>query len=344
MVGRVNLAAAWVTMDRRDQALAFLNENINQARSLSYQRLLANCFELRAQLHFHAGDYAAARADLTDAATAMGPNPSLDQFFIQKWSAVIEAFEQRDVTPLKRMREEAIQRSHWETVREADRFALKIEFSRPLFHHLMFGTPFAEYRAMVQKDYEIKLSGGTHLHGTPGGEVLELATGRFGDGKQGPPPKVLAVLKALTRDFYRPIGVGGLFAEIFPEDYLDINSSIHRVHQLVHRARAWISENKLPFEIVADDAGYSCRFTGPFAFLVPFERQTAQVEAMRLAHLESLFGAREFSAKEASRALEISLSSFKPVALWGIERGRLLRLGSGSATRYRIPSAANAAA
>ena len=342
LIGRVNLAAAFVTLGERESALELLDGNIAVAKEDGYGRLLGNCLELRAQVHFQTREFSLARTDLQSAENVHSANRSTDFLFIKKWNAIIDAVQGGSVDKLKLFREEALQSGHWESVRETDRFALQIEFDRASFDHLILGTPYEPYREMIRSEH-VGREPAEHLSLGGGGPSFDLERGEWSDREATVTPNVHRLLDALSRDFYRPIGVGGLFAALFPGEHFDVLSSIHRVHQSIYRARKWMEGAKLGIEIKEEDGDYRL-LLNDVAVRVPLRRQPIERGRVRLDILRERFGAGEFSMQAAAEALQLSPTSMKALLKEGLEEGALARIGAGPATRYHFAQAqANAA-
>lgn len=337
LVGSVNLASALVDDGRYKQALEQIENNIEAAADGRYGRLHGNSLELRAQIRFYEGDFAGARSDLHVAFQYLGAVRSTDNFAIRKWLAIIDAIESHELAPLLAIRQEALERRAWESVRDADRFVLKIRFDQPRFEHLYFGTPYAFFREKLRTEYPVETLPSDLVIGSQAGKVLDLANGKI-DGCESPSQGIHQVIAALTRDLYRPLGMGGLFSELFPGEHFDIFSSINRLYQLIHRTRRWFMENGFDAGIVEDNGVYRLSLGESFGVRVPLERgpTASSIEERRLLDLQSRFATREFSTREACLVLGVSPSAFKILMTWALENQRVERFGKGRSTVYRL--------
>lgn len=337
LVGSVNLASAFLDEGRLPQALEQIERNIGAAHEGRFGRLHGNCLELRAQVRFFEGDFARARTDLHVASQYLGAGKSNDQFAIRKWLAIIDAIESHEMEPLVAIRREAVERRAWESVREADRFSLKIDFDQDRFERLYFGTPYAFFREKLKNEYPSERLPPGLVFGVNGENVLNLHSGKM-PGGEPPSQGIHQVIVSLTRDFYRPLGMGALFSELFPGEHFDIFSSINRIYQLIFRTRRWLMENKLDAGIVEDNGVYRFSFGTNFGVYVPLERDDAakSLDGRRLKDLEEHFGAKEFSSRQACQILGLSASAFKLLMTWALENRHVVRRGQGRSTVYRI--------
>ena len=338
-VGSVNLAAALVATERREEALARLATDIAYAKEHGYSRLLGNCLELRAQIHLQRDDDSAAETDLEAAIRALGGSETIDQLFVHKWRAVLTSAKSGDVTAIEEFRAEALRRKDWESVREADLASLGIAFDEGKFRHLVFGTPFAPYRERIRRELGRWPEEMSFVLGPQDAPCLDVSSGEIdGASRLSAGKKCHQLLEVLLRDFYKPIRLGGLFAELFPGEHFDIFSSPDRIHQLIRRTRKWFLEEELPAAIVEDHGSYSVEIRGAFAFCVPLERKPVEPH---LVQLDKLIGRASsqlsFTAREARAWLELSSTSFKRFASWAIKNGKLERIGTNNSTIYRLP-------
>ena len=331
-----HLASALFALDRWEQAGHFVNETIAQSTAENFNKITAQSLELRARIHLNYGRFNQARADLAS---------SRDTVSIYKWSRIIDAMENRDKNILLEFRQDAAAHHNWETVREADRFHLKLEFDENRFNWLLFGTPFSAYRKSVEMEHQRSPARQELMFGDDRAPALDLVTGEITGPMicQAPPRLVHRLVNALLRDFYQPIPTGCLFAELFPGEYFNVFSSVHRVHQAIHRARKWFDSQKIPVAIVESQGHYSLAINGHFAVRVPYERQTLEAEARRFHALLQHFGSKGFTARQARQDLGLTPAVFKSLMNWAEETGNVSRLGAGPSTRYRILAPAKSA-
>lgn len=310
-MGQVHLAQALVMQEKFEAALPMITQNISEASTKGYSRLLVTCLHMRAQLYVTCAKYPLALEDLEAARHISSGDDGLDILIGDKWQAVIRAMVTKDIQPLLTFREQALHAGHWESVREADLYCLKIQFDPMRLDHLLFGTPFEAYREHVRHELKQGPSSSNYVFGTKTGPQIDVFESKQNDEKIKPTAKIRALLAVLLRDFYRPFGVGGIFAGVFPEERFHFATSPHRVHQLVYRARTWIQEVGLPIEIYEANGKFSLRLTGECGFMLPYESKPQSKCLSLLADLHRHFGIEAtFSAQQARKALGFTLTSF----------------------------------
>ncbi|MES2964160.1 MAG: hypothetical protein V4760_09745 [Bdellovibrionota bacterium] len=341
-IGEVNLSAALVWSEQWERARDVVTKNIATAHEQNYGRLEGNSYELRAQIHIYRRDFVSARADLEASSKLLGTSGVVDSLFVRKWQTILESFESKDVTKLISLRQEAIERRDGETAREADRFRLLISFDAATFDHLLFGTPYPEFRKMLCRQMRQAPSKLEYLVGAEGARTLDIATGELAtsEGKVEtfkPGGKCHKVLDVLSRDFYRPTSLGGLFTELFPGEHFDVFSSPGRIHQILFRTRAWAKERGMPVEVKESDGFYSLSMGPGFALRVPYQHGDVSGPAIQWQKLDSLLaGSREFTAKEAREKLGIPRTSLQRLLVWAESEKKIERIGEYNSTLYRL--------
>jgi hypothetical protein len=283
-------------------------------------------------------EFLKAREELAAAGALLGSNQTFDQFFVRKWSAIADGLESADAAPVLAFREEAHARGDWESVREADRYALLIQFDEARFQHLMFGTPFESYRKRICRQLGRELTQTKFLFGDLQAPVMDVTTGRVNEGPGlALGRKCHQLIEVLLRDLYRPQRLGALFAELCPGEHFDLFSSPDRVHQLIRRTRRWTESENLPIQIHEHKGFYSLKMTGPFAFILPLHRQPVDIMSQHFQKLCSNFKPKQvFTAREARGAIALPRSSFQLFINWAIENGRVEKFGTQRDTCYRI--------
>ncbi len=336
-IGRVNLAAALVILTDFDRATDELNRLTSELKQANHNRLLGNCFELQAQIHIQKKDFKKAINSLNEAERIFSEERTFDHLFVQKWRAIISAYQSKDIQALVDFKRKAADHRHWESVREADRYILQLQFSQNLFEHLLFGTPYDFYRERVQAECGNTLASAEFEYGT-GDPCLDVTSGELDNGKvltSG--GKVHQLTAILLRDFYRPIHLGSLFTELFPEERFNVYSSPDRVHQVLRRSRVFFKKNRFPVAIEQDNNSYFLALRGPCRFRIPFVRQIVDPKIVQFGRLrESPERPELFSTDWASKALEVHPATFQRLAQWAISRGYLETVRNGRSIRYRF--------
>lgn len=335
-VGEVNLAAALVAAGEYNEAIDLLKVIEANAKEQGLRRLEGNAHEIRAQALFHLGELNTASTELELAHALLKTEGTVAELNVNKWRAVVRAFTDQNAEPLQKFRAEALAFRDWEAVRHADLCLLQLKFSSPLFEYHLFGSPWIAYREKAQRTLGRVISLESYAWGREGGAQLDAARALFNGEPIAPlGGKLHRALFALTTDFYRPLPVGALFAQLFPGEHFDIFSSPNRVHQTLFRLRNWVA--KLPLEILRSKEGYALKVTGPISIIVPYERRAPDSHFEMFKVLSSTLTSPR-SLKEIAAEAHCGISTARKFCSWALDKGYLTKSGAGPATRYHLAS------
>lgn len=335
-VGEVNLVSALIAIGAASEADARLETLTQAARTERQWRLLVNCLEMRAQLDLAAGRFAVARAQLNAATELAATEQTLDQFLVAKWSAILDALELAKTEPLAHFRNEAAARGDWEGVREAVLYSLRAQMQDSLFTHLYFGTPFAGYRARIERELK-RVPAVTTWHWGDGGPVLDTTDARAENFGLPVDVQAMQLVHVLASDLYRPFRLGQIFSRLFPGEYFNIESAPNRVRQAIHRARERLLAHGVPLVVSETDGGYALERSGPVRLALHLNRLRLDGRELQFAHLQREFGhAGGFTPGEGRAVLAISEATFRRLMAWAQERGQVDRVGATNSTYYRL--------
>lgn len=340
LVGQVNLAAALVSTVQVEPARALLDEIAHACERDGLRRLLANTYELRAQVALIEGDLEQLRSWLASSAPILGHARTLDQLFVQKLEALVTARATGSILPLERFRLEATQRRDWESVREADLLMSQQAFSLPRFEHLMFGTPFPAYRARVESVLGVSLLNKTFILGQADGRILDLANAQIGtsEGLRAG-GKSHQLLEILARDLYRPKSIGALFSELFPEAHYDVYTSSDRVHQVLRRTRQQLRTLDLGLTIQEWNHSYRLHVGTGAGLKLQFERRHVDWNCLILDRWRARSNPSAMTGAELRASLHLTEAPFRRFITWALHEGHAQRSGAGKATRYDLITA-----
>lgn len=338
LVAMVNLAAAQVHL--RDSAGA--RETIELLKPACAERklyrILGNLKEVEGELLIQEGRLGPAESLLKDAAGMFSADELKDALWIKKWLSLIESLKAESPEPLYQFKSLAQERKHWESVRASDLLLLEHGLAPHMADVLYYGTPYDVLRDEIDREYG-PVSAQFDWNG-PTEHYFCLATGKSsGDAVLNPGKRNHRMLDVLSRDFYRPIPQGALFAGLFPDEKFNIFSSPNRIHQSVARFRKWLEESGIPLQIEESSGEYRMIFTGPYS--IRKYKQIAQVGSHTVfaKKIQDLFGSRPFTRKEAQTALQSSLSGTTRALNALVESGELTKVGGGTRTQYQIAGA-----
>jgi hypothetical protein len=330
LVGQVNLAAALVFEDRYAESEKLLKSVLKMTKSLNLIRLHGNANELMAQVLIGKQDFAGARSHIHTASLILGE--SLDLFYVKKWETLITAIETNDLKPLKRVRSQALQRGHWETVRDSDFYIAKIGNNIPLFQKIYFGTAAPGFRRRITNhvgDENIPVS--YNWSPTEKRPVLlfDLQSGEVGKIGLRPGFALHRLLCALAGDFYRPFAPATLFGLVYPDEYFSLSRSPLRIQQLVFRLRDWAATHKVPVEITETGGLYRLTVNDTLGYIKVKDRSLSLPLDLRLQKVRKVFGSDTFTLKQFQLELQISKSQSIRLIQSACEQGIVRSLPRG---------------
>jgi tetratricopeptide (TPR) repeat protein len=351
MIAKVNLAASYVATGEIMQGKPLVEQIVSETAENGWHLLHKNALELGAQLAINSAEWGTASKYLSQASGGARAEFNLDDFFVRKWKAVLNLLREGPKTEslesLAQVRFDAVQRGHWETVRDCDYHRAIALKDQSLLEHVYFGTPFSNFHDRIQKNagkwFDVPTRFIWKINGKPSDRTfnLNLAEENHGGAGMKPGQGLHVALRTLTSDLYKPFVLGSLHSAFFPNGYFNPESSPQRVAFLLHRLRAWMSDNKVPLAVAVSRQGYRLEAQGAYAF--EFERRATRMPPgspepyrVMLDKVRRLKRRRDFSAAEISQHLNVSIRSARYFVSWAVENGKLRRLGTGRATRYKV--------
>ena len=333
-IAQLNLLAATNALEKTSEANEIMSQLIPLCEKNQWNRLLANCYEQKAQTLLAQHDLAGARAAIDQAASLALSEKIVDSLYIRKWRATIEAHESGNIRPLEELRVKAAELQHWETLRDIDFHIASVTRSPDLVNRLYYGTP---YKPFLKRMGSLEELIAPKFQIGDGQEVVFALKDATINGRQMTKPgsKVHGLLCALHADIYRPARVGTLFSAIFPDEEFDSLSSVNRIHQLMWRTRAWLAKSKMALKIVQDKFQYRCHCLPGFAIIQYREKKQAQSNLDHsLEKAQMTFNELFFSKSDLAKCLQTSNSTTLRILNYGLSKGLIVRNGENSNTIY----------
>ena len=344
LIANINLGAAYLAIGQLEMAASLLKETVTLAKRSGSARLAGNGLEQLGQYFIRKGELARAREVLQEAAAIFGESKGYDRLLISKWQAILNAEESRDVEPLLRVREAAIAQGHWETVREADLFRLKVRFEQSLFDHLYHGSPMPGYKRWLRQQLVHEPSPFLLMGRDRAGVVIDLIAGEVKSDEKVTkiPKKILEVFELLLKDLYLPRNNGALFYGLYPNEYFNSQSSPLKIRQSLHRFRKWLEDQDLPVELENEAAGYRLVIRGSIAIVIGPVQSGFHRSPARWGDLKAVFSdAISFTASDVEDKLKLSRASALRLIKWGLESGEVVKFGLGQASSYEFTRASD---
>jgi hypothetical protein len=318
---------------------------IDDTRAAALWRLMGNAVLLSAENEILSGEWKAAHEALALAESLTRKNNAMDAFLVAKWSAVLRLKEHGPSEPALRelgvVRQRAVQKEHWETVRDCDRFRACALGDYDLARQLYHGTPFASFREKLARQMSREnLATETYTWSLGSGAMrrLDLTSGRDEDGGLvvKPGQGECRLLRILSSDFYRPFRLASLHHLLFAGEFFNPLSSPDRVHRALLRLRRALETRRFPLGIAEHEGAYRLVADGACALVVPLDNEGIDRDDYRCQELRKKFGDAPFVARQAAEVLHLELRGAQWVLRRAVAGGKLTREGKGPSTCYRF--------
>lgn len=320
-VARLNLAAAYVTLERYSEAEEVLRDLRSATLDQGLLLLHGNALEVSAQSAVFQGDLETATKCLEGAKNVLSGVKTFERLWLIKWECIVSAIKSQDPELLVPAYEEARRKSHWETLRELDFFSCKIKYDEALARKLYYGSASSRYRQRLLKHLQVPEGSAIFLgkdfsYAGTASESVHVLHGFQGALSAGDLPH-LALLMLLS-DAYRGLRSGQLHSKLFPGDYFNASTSLDRVHQVMKRVRQQLEEQLPGAKLEQVDGVYRLDLSGlertieMVAEMPPLEGARVKLEALRLK-----IGRVEFDSADVQTAFELSRAAAnRLIAQW----------------------------
>lgn len=346
LVGKLNLAAGYVSLSDWRAAQTLLEELQAQCAANSYNLLHGNCCELLAQVQLFQGHFEEAIVFLEKAKLSLKDQNGLYLLVVEKWLIFCRSrkFGPKDeLENLTNLRSRAIELCNWNTVRECDLIEALVTEDEEILRKVIIGTPSELYRQRARKLFGSHLisKGQYLLHvGGAGGENEKPSV--FDPYKQSrkgealyEKPLLLSLFDALTQDFYQPSTLGFLFQKIYNTEKFNPLTSPSRVLRLLIRLNRWFIQNESPLRV--DFKKSEFRIVSDKSIFITIQRgSNLSVREGKFHELKAHFSGRLFSASQVSTALKISETGSRRLLREAVKNGDVLKSGQGRATSYQL--------
>lgn len=330
LIGRVNLAAAYVNLLDFENARPLLLDCIEETKRNQHQRLYGNCYELLSQSYILAGQWVEASICVDEAKKYITNPHSVDGIFVEAASSFIKARKQKSMDPILECKKLALSLRRYETLRDLDLYSLLLKYDTGIHYSLYYGTPHEAYRNRITKLLGQEPEGEFQIFGFAPTEIDFSES--FYKFKAGKLPH--RFLNCLIEDFYKPKNINQLFVKLYPDEHFDIFSSPQRVHQVLKRTRELLIKSNLDMEIEESQGTYSLKVGSQLSFKVNKKMEPLTQTDLQIKELYNHLGHKNFTANEAKKLLKTSESTVYRLLTTGIEEGVLGIYGAGRHRTY----------
>jgi hypothetical protein len=354
LLGEINLVAALVCNNQFVEALERAPALESACREGQYRLLLGNCHELKAQAHFFLRNYDQALSDLDVAERLLQGQQGLYSLFVEKWKCLSELFKNpspENLATVKTVQKKALTLDDHETVRECELFCAVATEDQNLLRKVIMGTPSEYYRHRARTLFGKPFRQLGQFVWTLGGEGMSVDGNSLPKGE--PPfefdpyekrdgesalynsPQLLALFDALSTDFYRPVHLGGLFKQIYPEEKFNPYSSPGRILQLLKRLDQWFTKHQVPLMVEFKKSEFRLNAKGTVRISIQRGKKLSP-QAGRWQEVRTAFSGRAFSTAQVAALLNVSNSAAQRLVKCGITDAIIVASGRGRGVKYRF--------
>jgi len=370
LVVRVNLASTYVNIHDWDRAIPFLSELQIELEAKGHWLLLGNSYEIESQIYFEKRDHSYALECLKKSEKHLSQTRNMGWIYCKKWQFINRLYQSRvaarDVarttsiggvphalySEWSALRTDALSMGSWETLRELDLHWAICTENQELLNHVYYGSPTKTYRAKVlsllkreapslevpasfdwlrvrQNGVEPRLTDFKEL-------MMEFKSSEL---KNSQSVLLKRLLYVLCSDFYAPFRIGQMFSILFEGEFYDLGTSPDRVFQLIKRLRAWLDERDIGCEIVWGRRGYAIQFKKNHGIVLDrdiVEQGLPNKSNIHYLLLQDRFGKEPFSSAAVGDQMNCSTRTANRVLNELINEGRVLSMGRGRFTRFKI--------
>jgi len=280
LIGYLNLGACYSYSSQFALAEKVLLKVYQRAQKENLKLVTINALEVLAQGAFFQSNQAKAIEYINILEPYLHINKKDENSFyalsLLKWKALIlkpNNYQQ----DLLNIRQRSLQYKYYELVRDCDLYLAVAQNNEHWIRHLIYGSPQKGYLNKVRyllNRTETHSQTSRPLRQNKGNfylwpvcnylEIEKLSTPNISNKNifdidmgiwNGQPTtlvkskKGLRLLQVLSQDFYRPLSLGPLFNQLYPNEYYNPLSSPGRVYKVVQRVQQLLIENHIPLKI-----------------------------------------------------------------------------------------------
>ncbi|MEO0335980.1 MAG: hypothetical protein AAF202_06290, partial [Pseudomonadota bacterium] len=345
VIAKVNLAAAYVFLEKAAEAEQLLAEIIEFTKKHEMKVLFGNAHELLGQVYIQKSETTKASKALEVAFDSLKDSHGLGSFFVNKWRMILEAKSKNTIDEslqtLRNLEAEARKISHWETIRDCDYIGAQLSGGNTLVEKLYYGTPFKEYRSRLKRHFQInptwRHSFTLSDENSAVGKTLHVGEGKVlgGEFELKPGGVLHELLFVMTRDFYKPMPLGLIFSRLYPGEYFDPVTSFDRAFNSIQRLRNEFQKANTGMEI-AESGGAYMFLPGQVALQVDLKEALPSRECLELRQIKSLVSDRPVKLKELLEVSGLSESKMRAILTHPENKHKVQKIGKGPGTRYKL--------
>lgn len=349
-LNQLNMASCLVSLSKPDQAIEMLNQVVEVCQKNAWNLVWGNALEVMGQIYLAQYEFQKSREHLILSSQKLAQTGSRTEFFTRKWMAINNLMEygERHLTDIKLIQSEAVERKHWETLRECDLYKSIVFKDEELFLNVYFATPYESYRQRmlwlfpkkvnVPQEHKWKFYPKSKTQ-----VVVRVSAGELENGESLWNFASLhhKLICTLSRDLYAPCPVGALSSALYPGEYWDPYHSMNKTKVAITRFREWAREKDFPLVVKNHSRSFRLEASSGVELIlnqeVAHENQWMKGrEYQSWQKLKKKWPQHSFTAREASSHLSLSKRSVNLLFKKGLEQGLLESTGNGKFVTYHF--------
>jgi tetratricopeptide (TPR) repeat protein len=349
LVGKINLASAFVNDLKFDSAEEVLKEILSDANEKDHKLIVGYAHQTFAELEVNVGRFKQARKHLEKAQEYLRDSHYRYALYNEQWSAICSLLETKcsaaSLKALNRVKQLAATKKVWEVIRDCELYQALITQDTDKLEKIYFGSPYPAFRDRVLRLYKKKLPLSEEFVWAPlqppksEKYILDVVEGvdRRSGAKLKKGQLLHQLLQILTSDFYRPFKVEALFSALFENEYYDFNRSAHKVYDLIGRLRTWLKENAVPMEIVnISRTEFRIEFLEPYLLRIKPFHGVRSSDDVFVEKLKNSFSDKSFSCRDVMLVTGMSRATCKRYLREAVNKSELTASGEGQFRRYKV--------
>lgn len=355
LVGNLNLCSSYIVLKKPQKFRRLIQESYRLAAETKATHLNLSVVELEAQFYYSQNNLIQAQQIIKQTFPQGIKVPTtIFEALLRKWDLLSLAKLSRHpeermqiVAALGDLAHQCQQRQFWEVHRDCDFQLGLLTGNKTPIYRAYFGSPYKEYRKILlaQVKGKVDIPSSWISSETDSSEsVLQRATGKLGDKVIFEPfRKPWNLLFLLSQDLYRPLSLGRLFNDLFPDEYFVKSLAAHRIQGLIGELRSLFLTHGLEAEIQVQRNSYQLLLRQP----VEYNRADVLFRSHKNYLIHSLCERKDeqyLSAKQIQQEYQISRTLVLEV-LKAMETALLIqKIPRGRETIYRFIKSGKAVA
>ncbi|MCB9092950.1 MAG: hypothetical protein H6620_10370 [Halobacteriovoraceae bacterium] len=249
-IGQVNLAAALIMNQEFWEAQELINSLIRNCKQENNLRLLGNCYEIQAQIYLRKKNLSKTKNSLNQAQKILSEMGDVDLLFVNKWWALIEMLESKNLQKILEIKNKCKQGSKWELLRSMDYYQGLLCEDNTILDLAYRGTLYPAFRELIAKQTDYQEKNCYEQYFSQKNKLRIKGNQLYFNANPIELPFLLKkTFLLLFSDLYQPFNNSKLSEFLYPDDYYHPESTPLKIHQIMNRLKIALKDQGVPTEI-----------------------------------------------------------------------------------------------